>query len=74
MQDEGNIVAPPLDGLSKDEWLHKLSDIGGAHGYFLRLGNAHFATLIEDSDTLLVTFETIQGIRAWDDNAQPLGW
>ena len=74
MHDDDNIVAPPLAGLSKADWLLRLADIGGAHGYFLRLGDKHFSTLVEESSSLLVTFETIQGIRALDENAQPLGW
>lgn len=74
MQDTPNTFAQPLAGLTQSEWLAKLEEIAEDHGYFERLSDAHVSTFIEDQSTLLVTFETIQGIRALDEDAQPLGW
>jgi len=38
------------------------------------LGKRHFSAFIERETTLLVTFETYQGMHALSDKAQPLGW
>lgn len=74
MQDAPNIFDEPLAGLTSANWLRKLEEIARHHGSFERLGDYHFAAMIEEGATLLVTFETIQGIRALDEDAQPLGW
>ncbi|THH38880.1 phosphoadenosine phosphosulfate reductase [Aliishimia ponticola] len=74
MQDVTNMFDAPLAGLNTAEWLDQLEQITQTHGAFQRLGTQHFSALIEDGTTLLVTFETIQGIRALDEDAQPLGW
>ncbi len=74
MQDTPNTFAEPLAGLKKGDWLTRLADIADEHGYFEPLGDRHFAAFVEDRDTLLVTFETMQGIRALDEDAQPMGW
>ncbi|MEP4195768.1 MAG: phosphoadenosine phosphosulfate reductase [Aliishimia sp.] len=74
MQDTPNTFAEPLAGLNKADWISKLEEISEEHGYFERLGSNHFAALVEDRSVLLVTFETLQGIRALDEDAQPLGW
>lgn len=74
MQDAPNIFDQPLAGLGQAEWVQKLAEITREHGRFSTLGGQHFAAFIEDQPTLLVTCETIQGIRALDDEAQPLGW
>lgn len=74
MQEEIKIVTPRMAGLSKQDWLLRLSDVGGEYGYFMRLGEDHSATLVENKPQLLVTFETMQGISALDENARPLGW
>lgn len=63
-----------LTGLSKKDWLNTVSSICEADGYFEPLGKRHFAAFIEADRTLLVTFETVQGMQALSDNAQPLGW
>ena len=63
-----------LTGLSKKNWLQAVTTISEAGGYFEPLGRRHFAAFIESSSTLLVPFETVQGMQALSDNAQPLGW
>ena len=77
MQDDPTSAAQPLANLSKREWLVKLAEITRVHGIFQTLGERHFAAFVEgeeDAETLLVTFESIQGIRALSQDAQPLGW
>lgn len=74
MQDDVSTFDPDLADLPKGGWLTRLAGIAETHGFFRPLGKRHFAAHIEGSDTLIVTFETIQGIRALSDNAEPLGW
>lgn len=74
MQYAATSLDMPLGDLPKGEWLTRLEAIAEAHGSFQPLGKRHFAALIEKSGTLLVTFETIQGMRGLSENAQPLGW
>lgn len=77
MQDSDETFEQPLVGLSKRDWLVTLAQITREHGTFTALGPQHFAAFLEgedDTTTLLVTFESIQGIRALSETAQPLGW
>ena len=63
-----------LEGLSKRDWLRAVEDITDADGFFEPLGKRHFAAFVEKGATLLVTFESIQGISALSESGQPLGW
>ncbi len=63
-----------LGDLDKAAWLTGMADIAETRGHFQPLGRRHLAAFIDDGATLLVCFETIQGIRALSDKAQPLGW
>ena len=45
-------------------WLQAIDDIGEEAGYFQTLGLKHWAYFRDDSPTLLVTFETVDAIRA----------
>lgn len=78
MQDSDKTFDQPLVGLSKRDWLITLAQITRELGEFSALGDQHFSAFLEGEDdetaTLLVTFETIQGIRALSETAQPLGW
>lgn len=64
----------PLGALSKADWLKRIAEISMQHGHFKPLGKKHFAAFIQKKPTLVVTFETIQGIRALREQALPLGW
>lgn len=66
--------APPMADLDKAEWLTRLADVAEEHGHFQPLGKHHLAAFVDAGSTLLVCFETLQGIRALSDEAQPLGW
>tara|TARA_R110002124_G_scaffold265874_1_gene432760 strand:+ start:112 stop:1044 length:933 start_codon:yes stop_codon:yes gene_type:complete len=74
MADETLTLRSSLVGLSKHDWLSAVSDLCEEDGYFEPLGKRHFAAFIEKGPTLLVSFETIQGMHALSDLAQPLGW
>ncbi|MFX0544535.1 phosphoadenosine phosphosulfate reductase [Roseovarius sp. S1116L3] len=75
MQDAPDSLDTPLADLGgREAWLEKVADIASEDGYVERLGERHSAIFIEDKPTLLVTFETHQGIEALSRDAQPLGW
>jgi len=74
MTDETHTLKSSLTGLSKRAWAGAVADIVDQDGYFEPLGRRHFAAFVEKGTTLLVSFETLQGIQALSDLAQPLGW
>jgi len=63
-----------LAGMKKSDWLAAVEQLCDEDGYFEQLGKRHYAAFVEKSATLLVTFETLQGIPALSSLAQPLGW
>lgn len=66
-------TAPVLDEETL-KWLDNLDTIGEARGYFEPVGKNHSAILSDEGPVLIVTFETIKGIRRQDPNAEPLGF
>lgn len=74
MRDHVSMFDQPLSGLSASDWRRRLERLARQHGEFANLGAHHFAALITGGTTLLVTFETVPGIRARDEDAEPLGW
>ena len=74
MQDASNSIDTSLAQLDTAEWKDQLAVQAAANGLFEPLGKRHFATFIEENNTLLVTFETIQGIQALSETAQPFGF
>lgn len=74
MQDVLNSIDASLEGLDVFEWKTQLVAIAEEHGMYQPLGDKHFATFIDAKNTLLVSFETVQGIRALSDLAQPFGF
>ena len=74
MQDVPNILDESLAGLDKTAWKEALARVAEDCGMYQPLGDRHFATFVEEKNTLLVTFETVEGIRALSENAQPLGF
>lgn len=77
-QDPISLSDRSLSGLKKREWLAQLAEIADDSGEFETLGTRHVAARIDGveigSGTLLVTFETIQGIQLQSDVGHPLGW
>ncbi|MEO9898483.1 MAG: phosphoadenosine phosphosulfate reductase [Paracoccaceae bacterium] len=74
MQNVTSTSEQPLAGLNQTEWMSKFSEITGDYGTFRTLNDNHVSAYLEGDETLLVTFETVQGIRALSEAAQPLGW
>lgn len=74
MQDTYSDFEPDLADLTKGEWLIRIKDIADENGFFKPLGKRHFAAHIRRGDTLLVSFETVQGIRSLSATSEPMGW
>ncbi len=74
MYDTVTMLDKDLTGLSPTAWKATLADLARDEGMFESLGDRHFATLVDRGNTLLVTFETVQGIMTLSDQAQPLGF
>ena len=74
MQDTPNTFDAPMAGLPKAEWFAALKDIAEEEGFYTGLGPKHAAAFVEEGDTLLVTFESYQGIQTLSDAGQPLGF
>ncbi|MEO0379242.1 MAG: phosphoadenosine phosphosulfate reductase [Pseudomonadota bacterium] len=74
MQDADTEFAPDLADLSEDEWRAEIQAITEEHGFFETLGPKHFAAHVRRGETLIVSFETIQGMRALTEGAEPMGW
>lgn len=74
MQDTYSDFEPDLADLTKGEWLIRIQDIADENGFFKPLGKRHFAAHIRRGDTLLVSFETVQGIRSLSATSEPMGW
>ena len=67
-------INAPMTGLDAAVWKNRLISLVKEMGEYQTLGKRHFSTFVRQSNTLLVTFETVQGIRALSENAQPFGF
>lgn len=65
---------PSLRDYNKSDWCAELAELVEEDGAFRRLGKRHMAVFTEHSRTLLVSFESIQGIFALSPKAHPMGW
>lgn len=74
MQDGLENLDESLAGLPPAQWRARLAALAEENGLSQPLGDKHFATFIDQGNTLLVTFETMQGIHQLSDLAQPLGF
>lgn len=74
MQDLLNSMDLSLAGLEQKEWKSQLVALVQEHGEYWVLGKRHFATLVRERPVLLVTFETVHGIRSLSENAHPFGF
>ena len=63
-----------FEDYSKSEWMDAVKQVAQNGGFYEALGSRHHAMFLEKSSTLLVSFETINGMRALSSMAQPLGW
>lgn len=60
--------------LTREEWLETLDELGEERGYFEPLGPDHSAIFTDQGSTLLVTFETIDGIMEAEGDGLPMGF
>jgi len=74
MQDAETVIDMSLVGLDDTDWKQALEEIGDDLGMYQPLGDAHFATFIDQGKTLLVTFETMEDIRKLSKTERPLGF
>lgn len=59
--------------ISPEKWHQHMEFMGDSHGGYERLDAKHSALFLEDNQTLLVTFEDAQSVRAHPDHV-PMGW
>jgi hypothetical protein len=74
MQDASNSIDTSLADLTPGAWKERLIEQAETNGMHQQLGKRHFATFIDRNSTLLVTFETAQGIQTLSETAQPFGF
>lgn len=63
-----------LAGLRGQAWIDALKEVGDALGYFEPIGPNHFAAFIDQSPTLIVSFDSHQNICRRSEQAAPAGW
>lgn len=71
---DGTFPQIDLAGLDKPEWTRRVMARAEVEGAADKLGRSHFAAFVHAGPTLLVSFETVQGMRGLTESAQPLGW
>lgn len=74
MQDAQTSIDDSIAGFRREVWKQKLLEQAEAEGMAQDLGDRHFATFIDRDATLIVTFETAEGIRAMSETHQPFGF
>ncbi|SPH17387.1 hypothetical protein DEA8626_00905 [Defluviimonas aquaemixtae] len=70
----GKTCATDIGELSDGSWFARIEKIGQEQGYFQWLGDAHAGVFVDAGRTLLVTFETVDGIRRNQPGQLPLGY
>lgn len=74
MSEDALTLDTSLAGLNATVWTTRLINMVESVGQYHRLNDRHFATYIAQKPILLVSFETVQGIRALSEAAQPFGF
>jgi len=64
----------PSHGRTRAAWLKHLSDVGSGHGFFERVGADHMALFVEESETLLVSFDRAERVYAETRDGMPAGF
>ena len=59
-----DVPSGAADATDRDSWLDLIDMIGEEAGYFQTVGPRHWAFFVDDSPTLIVSFETIASARA----------
>ncbi|WP_224823461.1 phosphoadenosine phosphosulfate reductase [Cognatishimia sp. MH4019] len=66
--------AKALAGLKGQDWLDALDELAEDLGYFQPIGARHSAAFIDQSPTLIVSFDSQQNICRRDADCAPAGW
>lgn len=74
MEEATEILDRDLSDLAPKDWATAIAEMAEEHGMFQPLGPRHFATFIDQSNTLFVSFESVGGIRALSPKALPFGF
>ncbi|MEM9551726.1 MAG: phosphoadenosine phosphosulfate reductase [Pseudomonadota bacterium] len=74
MEEDLAMLDASLAGLDLQDWKERIIDIADDLGHYQSLGERHFSTFLEFGRTLLVTFETVDSIRAQGKSGHPLGF
>ncbi len=74
MKDTATAFTFELEDLDRSTWMSQVEDIAEEFGYAEPVGPDHQALLIDAGRSLLVTFETVAGVRRNNDDDAPLGW
>ncbi|MFT4149549.1 MAG: hypothetical protein QM656_05070 [Paracoccaceae bacterium] len=61
---ESDLPAAPASATDREGWLSALSRLADNSGDFLSLGTHHWALFVDESPTLIVSFETVAEARA----------
>ncbi|SDY00280.1 phosphoadenosine phosphosulfate reductase [Citreimonas salinaria] len=64
---------PDLSQMAQADWWNAMRGLGRRYGFDEPLGQDHAGIFVEQGDTLLVSFETVPGIRALSPTHTPLG-
>ncbi|MEP1614345.1 MAG: phosphoadenosine phosphosulfate reductase [Roseobacter sp.] len=70
-------IVPPnssLSGLKTEDWISEAKKLVHDKGYLARLGKRQLALYRPRGKTLLVSFETHQGIQTLSPKSHPMGW
>ncbi|MBI1172119.1 hypothetical protein GC209_12020 [bacterium] len=60
---DSNIMLDASAAKDRDAWLDLMGEIGEEAGYFRKIGAAHHALFLDNSPTLLVSFDSVDGAR-----------
>jgi len=74
MTDDSVDIFDASEAESDAEWLIVMDEIGDEAGYLEPLGDAHTAFFSDMGTVLLVSFETLSGIRNAGGGQMPLGY
>ena len=65
---------PDLSQMAQADWWAAMRGLGERYGFHEPLGRGHAGIFVDQGDTLLVSFETVPGIRALSPTHTPLGF
>lgn len=74
MSDDTIEIFDASEAASNEDWLAIMDEIGEETGYFEMLGQQHSAFFNDQGPVLLVTFESLAGVRAAGGAQMPLGY